>query len=70
MRVDAAGNVVSAELNPPGASRYFSELALEAAKRWQFSSPVSGGRSMPSQWDIRFEFTPKGATAGSVERLH
>ncbi|MGB2628022.1 MAG: TonB family protein [Candidatus Acidiferrum sp.] len=70
VRVDAAGNVVSAELNPPGASRYFSELALEAAKRWQFSSPVSGGRSMPSQWDIRFEFTPKGATAGSVERLH
>ncbi len=68
VQVDAAGNVALAQLNSAGPSKYFSELALEAAKQWQFRSPVSDGHSLPSQWDIRFEFTPRGATADSAQR--
>jgi TonB family protein len=61
--VDAAGNVSSADLDAPGPSKYFADLALRAAQNWKFSSPVSEGRSQSSQWLIRFEFTPTGATA-------
>ena len=66
VKVDAAGNVSAVELNPVGPSKYFADLALRAAKQWQFSSPVAEGRSLPSQWDIRFEFTPKGVAAVPV----
>jgi TonB family protein len=69
VHVDAAGNVSSAELDSQGPSKYFADLALRAAEQWQFSSPVSEGRSLPSQWMIRFEFTPSGATAIPVQRL-
>jgi TonB family protein len=55
--VDAAGNVSNAELDSRGPSQYFAELALKAVRRWEFTSPESGGRSVPSVWLIRFEFS-------------
>ena len=69
VQVDAVGNVSSAEIESPGPSKYFADLALQAAQQWQFSSPVSQGQSLPSRWDIRFEFTPSGATAAPTQRL-
>jgi TonB family protein len=63
VHVDSAGNVSEAELDAPGPSPYFADLALKAARRWEFTSPEIGGRSAPSEWLIRFEFAPSGVKA-------
>ena len=63
VHVDPTGNVSDAELDSPGPSQYFADLALKAARRWQFNSPDVGGHSVPSEWLIRFHFTPSGPTA-------
>jgi TonB family protein len=61
--VDASGRVSEAVLDTPGPSRYFADKALEAVQKWVFSSPVVDGHSVPSEWLIRFEFTPDGVKA-------
>jgi TonB family protein len=63
VHVDPTGNVSDAELDSPGPSQYFADLALKAARRWQFNSPDVAGHSVPSEWLIRFHFTPAGARA-------
>ena len=63
VQVDPVGNVTSADFDSPGPSKYFADLSLRAAQHWQFVSPVSNGRSQPSQWLIRFEFSQNGVTA-------
>ena len=63
VHADAAGNVSQAELEAPGPSRYFADLALKAAGKWIFGSPELEGRSVPSDWLIRFEFTQSGVVA-------
>jgi TonB family protein len=55
--VDEAGKVVSAQLDSPGPSRYFAELSLQAARRWQFRPPRVRGQSISSEWTVRFEFS-------------
>jgi TonB family protein len=62
-QVDAAGNVSDASFEDPGPSKYFSDAALKAVRRWEFTSPEVGGRSVPSQWLIRFEFSSSGVQA-------
>jgi TonB family protein len=61
--VDAAGNVSTAELESPGPSRYFADLALKAARSWEFTPPEAAGRSVPSQWLIHFVFSSSGTKA-------
>jgi TonB family protein len=61
--VNASGRVSEALLDNPGPSRYFADRALAAARQWEFSSPVVDGRSVPSEWLIRFEFTRDGVHA-------
>jgi serine/threonine protein kinase len=61
--VDAAGQVTGAEAQEPGPSVYFRDHALQAAERWVFSSPELNGRSVPSEWLIRFEYTRDGVKA-------
>ena len=63
VHVDPTGNVTEATLDSPGPSQYFADLALKAARRWQFNSPEAGGHSVPSEWLIRFHFTPAGPKA-------
>jgi TonB family protein len=63
VHVDPTGNVSEASLDSPGPSKYFADLALKAARRWQFASPEAGGHSIPSEWLIRFHFTPSGSKA-------
>jgi outer membrane biosynthesis protein TonB len=36
-------------------SRYFANLALQAARQWSFEPG-------PGEWLLRFEFTPAGTT--------
>jgi TonB family protein len=54
--VDASGKVTKATLTSPGPSKYFANLALKAAQRWEFSSPQTNGQPTPSTWIVRFEF--------------
>jgi TonB family protein len=63
VQVDPTGNVSEARLDSAGPSQYFADLALQAARRWQFTSPEVGGHSVPSEWLIRFHFTPSGPKA-------
>jgi hypothetical protein len=63
MHVDAAGNVSQAELEAPGPSPYFADLALKAAGKWVFGSPELEGKSVASEWLIRFDFAQSGVVA-------
>jgi len=63
VHVDPTGNVSQAALDSSGPSKYFADLALQAARRWQFASPEVGGHSAPSEWLIRFHFSPSGSKA-------
>jgi len=67
VEVDAAGNVVNAELSSPGPSRYFAAQAEKAARQWQFSGAEAGGHGIPSTWLIRFEFASAGVHANAQQ---
>ena len=56
VRVDTSGSVVGTTLDSPGPSRYFADLASQAARRWDFWPPTVDGRSVASEWLLRFEF--------------
>jgi TonB family protein len=49
VRVDSSGSVADAAVEPPGASRYFAQRALAAARQWKF-------RDAASEWLLQFEF--------------
>jgi TonB family protein len=57
LKVDEAGNVTDARFISAGPSKYFSRLAMEAAKQWKFA-PTSA-----SEWNLLFEFTRGGVEA-------
>ncbi len=59
VHVDQAGSVSGAELDSAGPSPFFADLALEAAKKWAFTPPEVNGKSVASEWRLRFEFTPQ-----------
>ena len=63
VHVEPAGNVSQAELDSPGPSKYFADLALRSARGWEFTAPEVNGHSVPSEWLIRFEFRPNGPKA-------
>jgi TonB family protein len=69
VHVDPAGRVSEATFDAPGPSKYFADLALRAARQWTFSSPESAGRSVPSEWLIRFEYTQSGVHAYPQQSL-
>ena len=58
--VDRSGRVVGATLDSPGPSRYFANLALQAARRWEFQPPKVDGRDASSEWVLRFDFQNTG----------
>jgi TonB family protein len=60
VQVDPSGEVVGAEFDSPGPSKYFAEQALNAARRWKFDSPLLDGHYVRSEWLLRFHFTPSG----------
>ncbi len=63
IQVDAAGNVINAELETPGPSPYFAGLAEKAARQWKFNGAEADGHSIPSEWHVRFEFSRSGVHA-------
>jgi TonB family protein len=59
--LDSSGTVTQVEFDSPGPSKYFARLALEAAQAFKFAPPRVAGRTVLSDWILRFEFT-KNAT--------
>ncbi len=64
---DPSGNVSNASLVSPGPSKYFANLAWQAAHKWKFT-PAEPGAS--NEWLLTFEFRQSGtrATASLAER--
>lgn len=58
VRVDANGNVTTAELEN-NSSRFFADQVMKVARRWTFTPPQVDGRNAASEWQLRFEFTNK-----------
>ena len=65
--VDPQGNVSNAEIDSQGPSRYFANLALQAARKWKFKAPTVGGKPVSSQWSLRFRFTQAATEVTAVQ---
>ena len=65
--VDPSGSVVGATLDSPGPSKYFANLALQAARRWEFRPAEADGRDVSSEWILRFEFKRTATKAYSMQ---
>jgi len=63
VQLTADGAVSSAELASPASSQFFADLALKAARQWQFAKPSSSTPSEASSAVIRFDFTPTATSA-------
>jgi protein TonB len=63
--VDAAGNVTQAKVESGRVSKYFSRLALDAARDWKFS-PAQGGESGAKRWNLQFAFSRTKTQASAV----
>ena len=59
------GNVVGTMMENPGASKYFAQLAEQAAADWQF---VPAADQKQRVWLVRFIFTRNGVSARPVEQ--
>ena len=64
--VDSEGKVSNAELDSPGPSKYFANLALEAAQHSRFKPAQASGQAVASAWVLQFEFTRSGVEATPV----
>lgn len=60
--VDPSGNVTDATIDSPGPSKYFANLALQAAPQWKFASVRDGS----SNWTLHFEFSAYGTQASAT----
>jgi TonB family protein len=58
------GTVSSAELANPASSQFFGDLALKAARQWQFAAPSSSpSEPLAPSTIIRFDFTQTSTAA-------
>lgn len=64
--VDRAGNVVAENLEVHGSSRYFAQLAADAARKWKFAP---ADNQSPREWLVQFEFSRSGVTGHAVPRV-
>jgi TonB family protein len=58
--VDGAGNVVDVQNESPESSKFFGNLALQAARRWKFAPG-------PQEWVLRFDFVRNPKNPVSVQ---
>lgn len=62
VRVDRSGNVVGAEFESSGPSKYFARQSMQAAQSWRFAEGPDDSR----QFVLRFEFTNSGVKADAM----
>jgi len=67
--VDPFGSVVGATLDSPGPSKYFADLALQVARRWEFRPAEVDGRCVSSEWTLRFEFNGTATKVFSAQEV-
>jgi len=65
--VDAAGNVVNVQNESPESSRFFGNLALQAARQWKFAPVSPDGADATQDWLLRFEFVRNPKNPVSVQ---
>lgn len=70
VKVDSAGNVSNAEIESPGPSRYFANLALKAAQSWKFNPAQHDGHPVPSVWTLVFKFRQTGIEVTPIDMRH
>jgi outer membrane biosynthesis protein TonB len=58
--VDPSGSITGAQFVSPGPSKYFADLALKSAQKWEFAPAKSNGQYVPSDWILRYEFGSSG----------
>ncbi len=68
VEVDSSGKVSAAKLTSPGPSKYFANLAVKAAQRWEFTPPAVDGQPAPSTWLLKFRFR-RSSTQVDPERV-
>jgi len=61
VEVNPSGDVSSARPVTPGPSRYFANLAVNAARNWKFAATQAG-----SQWLLRFQFARTSTQATPI----
>jgi eukaryotic-like serine/threonine-protein kinase len=69
VHVDPSGGVSAAEFDSPGPSKFFADIALQAARKWAFTAPEVSGKSVASEWRLRFEFTQKDTRVTPVQTV-
>jgi TonB family protein len=57
VHVEPSGDLTSVELDSPGPSKYFADLAKQAARRWEFAPAKVDGSAVATDWTVRFEFS-------------
>jgi serine/threonine-protein kinase len=65
--VDPSGDVSNAAFDSPGVSKYFANLALQAARNWRFKPAQVDGQAVSSVWILRFQFRQTGTEVTPVE---
>ena len=68
VRVDPTGKVAEAMLDSAGPSKYFAQLALQAARRWKFAPVPDADPGRPREWVLHFEFERTGTKVAPVRR--
>jgi len=68
IRVDPSGQVTEAKLDSAGPSKYFAQLALQAARRWKFEPAPGVDPSRPREWVLHFEFQRTGTKVAPVRK--
>jgi TonB family protein len=66
VHVDPSGNVAGETLDAPGPSKYFANLAMNAARGWKFTPATADGQNVASEWVLRFEFAQDDTRAKAV----
>jgi TonB family protein len=65
VNVDAAGNVTKTKLESGHGSKYFSRIAMEAARDWKFA-PAAAGDTGDRERKLQFGFSRSGTDASVV----
>jgi len=61
VKVDASGSVTNAMSESKGSSRFFGNLAMQAAQQWKFAPESS------NEWILRFQFVRDPNNSVSVQ---
>ena len=68
VHVGPSGSVLDASIDTEGPSKYFANLALNAARSWKFTPAQVNGQGAPSVWLLQFQFRQDGTAVTPTEQ--